>query len=318
MSKPSEVHVNKVLENILIANLQDQTDFVAGNVFSFVPVDFESGTFFKYDIADTSRREVKERAPSTESVGVDWIPSTDTYTCKEYMVHHDVDDRVAANADVGMEDRTSTGLLLTEQMLLEFELLFAAGFFTTGIWTGSTTGTDFDPAVAWNNSSGVPITNVRTQMAFMKKNTKKRPNCLVVSTDVHNALMDNAQVIALMPTTDWRIPTEADLAKAFGVEKYIVAGASYNSAAKGATLAMTDIFGSAQALLCYVNPAMSRMTPRAGAIFVPINYGGNNYGIKAWEYYIDRIHSTRYEHGMLGSMKLVSSVLGCFFTGLLS
>lgn len=318
MPKPSEVHTSRAMENILIANLQEQQDFVAGNVFPFVPVDNESGTYYIYDIGDTARNEVKERAPSTESVGIDWVPTTDTFTCKEYMVHHDVDDRVANNADAGMEQRESVGLLLTEQMLTFFELVFAATYYQTSTWTGSSTGADITPSIKWDNASGVPVTNVRAQAAAMKRKTKKRPNVFITTPDVDAVLRENAQVIAMMPSTSWKDPTNADMAKLFQVEKYIVAEASYNSAAKGAATSMANIYGGDHALLCYANPAPSRFAPSAGYCFIPTTYGGNNWGLKAWEYYIDTIHSTRYEHGMLGAMKLVAATMGVFFDGVLT
>ena len=318
MPKPSDVHISRALENILVANLQEQTDYVAGNVFPFVPCDYESGDYYIYDIADTARLEVKERAPSTESAGIDWIPTTDSFSCKEHMVHHDVDDRVANNADAGMEQRDSVGMLLTEQMLSFLDYLFAAEFFAVSKWTGSTTGSDIDPSTAWNNASGTPVSDVRAQASYMKRRTKKRPNCLVVSPDVHDALLTNVEVLSLLPSTSWQIPTNMDLAKAFDVQKYVVAGASYNAAAKGATTDMENIFGSEQALLCYSAPAPAKFAPSAGYCFVPRSYGGNKYGVKAWEYYISQIHSTRYEHGMLQAMKQVSSVLGCFFYDVLS
>ena len=62
----SNVHVDAVLTNISIAYMQDQSNFIASQVFPEVPVDKQSDKFFVFDKNSWFRDEAQKRAPGTE------------------------------------------------------------------------------------------------------------------------------------------------------------------------------------------------------------------------------------------------------------
>ena len=60
-----DVHVNRPLTNLSIGFVQDQSDFVAGQVFPSIPVNNRSDVYFVYNRGDFLRNNMQKRAPGT-------------------------------------------------------------------------------------------------------------------------------------------------------------------------------------------------------------------------------------------------------------
>jgi hypothetical protein len=313
MPRPSDVHINTALENIIVAYLQNQSEFVAPLVFPIVPVDKESGIFFKFAIGDLLRDVAQERADATESMGIDWIPTQDTYSCKEYALHHDLGERTRANDDVGVTDDKARAMFLTHFNLIKLDRLFAANYFTTGIWTGSTTATDLTVGTKWDAASSTPVDDVLAQKESVKLKTGFEPNIMVVTPDTHRALKSNADITGRLAYTERKIVTRQDMANIFEVDKYVVANAVHNASAS-ATPANAFIFGSQKALLAYAPASPSRYVPAGGYIFADKAFGGNEFGLRMWQYDIQTLRANRIEQSFMVDMKLVSAMCGAFWT----
>ncbi|MFW6202593.1 MAG: hypothetical protein ACOC8B_08440, partial [Gemmatimonadota bacterium] len=116
-----DVHVDAALTNYSSAFIQDAENFVAGRVFAPIPVQHKSDKYFKYDIGDWFRREVKVRAPGTEAPTGGWRLSTDTYIAERYSIADDVDHDQVENADAAIRPFRDATDYVTEQLLLERE-----------------------------------------------------------------------------------------------------------------------------------------------------------------------------------------------------
>ena len=152
----SDVHINKPLTNISEAYLQSTDAFIGRKVFPTVPVEKRSDLYFSYDKADFNRDEFSLRAPGAESRLANFNLSTTPYVCDVWSLGVDLDDQTLANADAPLNLEADTTKFLMNKLLISIEKQFVTNFFTTGKWTGSSTGSDVT-TFAWKGSAQDPI-----------------------------------------------------------------------------------------------------------------------------------------------------------------
>lgn len=319
----SQVHVNRPLTNISVAFVQESTGFVARKVFPAIPVQKASDSFFTYPRGNWFRDEMKLRAPGTESAGGGYPITTDTYTTKKWALHKDVADEIRDNADDPINLDREAALWLTQMGLIRQEREWASKYFTTGVWTGSTSGSDIVPSTKWDNASGNPVRDVRAQMRSAQKKTGGlRPNKLVVTGIVDDALRENEDIkdrIRYVVKVEQREFTNADMAALFGIEEYLVCEAVYNSAKENATPSMNFIMGGDQAALFYAPRSAGLMTPSAGYTFDWVGHvGAGEQGQTISTIRADLLKADRHEIEMAFDMKVVASDCGVFFDDVLT
>lgn len=316
---PSDVHVNAPLTNISVAFMQDQKEFIASKVFPNVPVMKQSDRYFEYEKGNWFRTEAKPRGLSQESAGSGFeIDNTPSYNAIVQALHKDIDDQLRANADAPLNMDRDASEFVTRGMLLRREKDWASKYFITGLWTGTTSGTDITPSVLWDASGSIPIANIRAQMTAMKKKTGYKPNKFVLAEDVWTALQDNADFLDRIAITQRKIVTTELLASVLGIEEVLIAGAIENTAIEGAADAMDFVF-TKDALLLYAAPRPSIMLPTAGYTFSWTGYlGASTEGLRILRFRIDTIKSDRVEGEMAYDQKVVAADLGAFFDGTIS
>lgn len=316
----SDVFVNELLTNILIAYLQDKGEYVASNTFPTVPVEKQSAIYPVYPRDAWFRDEAQERAPGAESAGGGFTTDlTNTYNCRVIAYHQDVPDQVRANQQPPINLDRDASEFVARKILLKREIDFAAKFLTTGLWTGSSTGTDIVPGTKWDNASGTPIEDVMKQKEAMRTKTGFRPNVMVVAPLVDVALKNNDDIIDRYKHTQKGIITNDLLAGAFGVDKYLVAGGIKNTAKEGATRVMADIMTTEQVLLAYAAPRPSILLPSAGYNFSWTGLLGNgSYEGVMREFRREKLRSDRFEGESAYDQKLVAADLGVYFNDTLT
>jgi hypothetical protein len=314
----SDVHVNIPLSNMSIAYLQDLKGFVGTRFFPNIPSMQQSNRYYVYPKGDWFRAEAKVRPPSTESAGSGWrLENTATYFCDVLAIHKDVDDQIRANQDPIIDMDRDAMLWVTQQLALKRDIDFMANFFSTSLWTGSTTGGDITPGTLWSASGSVPIKDIRTQMTAMLKKTGYKPNKLLLGAETWTALQDNADFIDRVEggSTNGN-PAEVNLellARILGLQEVMVAEAVQNTAKEGAADAMSFVAGK-HALLAYVNPNPSPMTASAGYTFSWSGlFGAGAEGQRISRIRMDHLRSDRIEGEMAYDQKIVAADLGCFF-----
>ena len=310
----SDVHVNRPLTNVSIAFRQERKDFVADEVFPSVPVEKQSDLYFTYDRSYFYRNEMKPRAPSTESEGSGWAVATDSYACTVDALHKDIDDQIRANSDAPINmDRDATEFL-SLQALLNEEIKWAAKYFTSGVWLGSSTGTDITPSTLWDADGGDPIGDIDLQKEAVKSQTGYTPVTLVLGATTFRGIKNNADVIDRIKYTQKGVITRDMLAGLFEVDKVLVCGAVQNSAAEGLTASYDFICGSNDALLVYAAPRPSLMLPSGGYTFTWKGFlGSGPAGQRISRFRMEHLKSDRVEIEQAFDQKLVSAVMGAFF-----
>lgn len=315
-----DVHVNVPLTNISIAFMQQAQNFVAGRVFPVVPVQHQGNRYYTYLRDSWNRDQARKRAPGTESAGSGWdVDNTNTYFCDPYAIHKDVDDQIRANADSVINlDRDAT-MWVTQQLLIRRDKLWASEFFTTGVWTGSTTGGDITPATLWDAAGGTPISDITAQIVSVQKKTGFKPQKLVLGMEVMDAVRNNASVLDRIKYTQRGIVTEDILAAVLGVEEVMSAASIENTAAEGATEASDFIVGAKNALLVYAAPSPSLLSPSGGYTFSWTGYlGAGPQGNRIKRFRMEHLSSDRVEGEIALDEKLIAPELGVFFSGAVS
>lgn len=318
MPRPTanQVHVNRPLTDLSVAYAQARSEFVWNQAFPQVMVDNKSDDFYVYSKDDWFRDEARERAPGTESSGSGFGLVTNTYSCKRFAHHKDVDDDTRDNADAGIDlDRDAAGFVV-DKLWLKQEKRWAANFFTTGIWGLDLTGVAAAPVgnqfVQWDQTGSDPVTDVDTFGIRMRRLTGQRPNLIVVGPEVFVALKNNAAVLDRIKYTERAIVTEDLLASMFGVKKFLVAFGSENTAAEGAAASFSFLFGK-RLLLAYSAERPGLKTPSAGYTFTWKRQGGGANGLRFKTFRMEQIESDRNEGDISTDPKLVAADLGIMF-----
>jgi len=323
MSQPTQrsVHVNRPLTNISIAFMNRREDFIADKVFPTIPVSKQSDLYYIYNKDAWFRSDAKKRGPGQESAGSGYEMTTGQYFADVWALHKDVADQERANTDEPLDaDRDATEFVM-EQILLRKEREWAAKYFTTGLWTGSTTATDITVSPLWDATGSDPIKNIRLQARSMKRKTGRKPNVLIVSGSVDDALRDNAAVLnrisgGALPGNPAMVTPQL-LAMAFDVEKYVVAEAIHNTSKEGQAFVGAEIFGK-HALLMYAEQSPGIRKPSAGYTFTWSGLLGGAAGVQMSKFRMEHLKSDRVEAEAAFDQKLIAADLGVFFASVIS
>jgi len=321
----SDLHVNAPLTSVSVAYIQDSKRFLATRVFPKVKVEKQSDLYWKYSKSDWRRTDVQRRAPSTESPGVGWNVTTDSYFAHVYAVHKDIDDQLRANADSNFNLDSDATKFLTNQMLLKRDIDWASKYFTNGVWATEYTGVASGPTtgqfVQWNSATSDPLANTTDWgLAFDELNGFEF-NKMVVGTDVWKALKNHPAILDRIKYTQKGVITEDLVASFFGVDELIIAKATKASgpqipdaAAQDAAASYSRIVNKKSVLFCYAPPSPSLLTPSAGYTFVWNGYlgSGGGEGVRIKNFRMEPIASDRIEAEMTYDQKIVSPDMGVY------
>lgn len=316
MAQPTatDVHVDAVLTNISVAYIQQQSAFVATEVFPVVPVAKQTDKYFTYTKADWFRDEAQLRPPATESAGSGYGVSTATYSCDVYAIHKDVDNQVAKNSDSPLDPYGDAARFVAQRLYLRQEKKWQADAFAASIW-----GTDVTPTNLWSNyATSDPISDVETGKRTILSNTGFLPNTFVMGYQVWEKLMHHPDLVDRIKYSGGRTVTTEVVAQLFGLERVIVCMAVENTAAEGETASYSFVHGK-HALLCYVNRTPGLLAPSAGYTFVwrDISQGlGTDLAIRRID--MPWLDAIRVEGQVAFDNKIVATDLGYFFNGAVS
>ena len=301
MLTPSMVHIDVPLQNFSVAYAQKQTSFIADKIFPVVGVDKQSDKFWVFDKNQMRQRApVKQLAPRTEVERIGIQLSKDSYFAEVYGLGMDFDEQTIANEDAALGLRQQGVETLTEQMLHFREDQFIQHFLMDHTkWNTLVANEQFTP---FGDTETDPVeTMLKLMTEFYKKSGGYKPNTLVLSQDVRNALLLNVKIkeriqYAGSPTNP-AIATDQTLAAILGVERIFVPDLLINDTDPtykepkqddnflevpelDANNDNVDYVYQNTAFLCHTPASAGPRTPAAGVIFawnsIP---GANNLGI---------------------------------------
>lgn len=320
MPKMQDAHIDRALTNISVSYLQDASAFIADKVFPIVPVKRQSDVYFQYSKADFMRDEAQVRGAGTESAGGDYgVEAQEPYYCRKHAFHKDVTEEERANYDEPLDADKDATDFVSQKMLIRREMQWASNFFKSGIWgrdiEGVADGATGNQAIKWDLATSNPIKDITEAGVKMAGETSYKPNTLVLSPYVFNALKNHEDILDRIKYTQKGIVTTDLLATLFEVEHVYVAWSVVNSAAKGAAAAVDFIMGK-HALLCYSNPRPALRKPSAGYIFAWTGLeGAGAYGNRIVRLPMDMLGlgTERIEGEMAFDAKQICKDMGVFF-----
>lgn len=308
-----------------------QGEFIADQVFPIIPVQKKVSNYFTFDQDSWYRSEVQERAPGTPSVGGGWnVSESALYNCRVYAIHKDVDDQTRAeqeaNGLINVDDVST--MWVTRQLLLKRELLWAATYFTTGVWANDLTGVAASPTTGqflqWDNANSTPIDDVGAQIDAMQEATGLRPNTLVLPPRVRRAIRRNPQFLdlakAIATHTGEAMVMDSLIAEAFEVDRILTPLAVVNTAKEGAARAMSSIYSKSALLVHTPDPGNeSLQTPSGGYMFTWNGYleDGGFAGNRVVTFRMNENESDRIEGSMAFDMRLTARDLGVYFSSVI-
>lgn len=320
MAQPtaSDVFVNLPLTTLSVAYMQQATDFVATQVFPVVPSDLQGHSFFKWNRDDFYRIAAQVRTPGSESAGSGIDLTTDNFFCQPYAIHKDIDDQTLATQVSPLNLEATSTKWVTLQLMLKREAVWMTNFFGTGIWTGSTTGSDITPSVKWSAAGSTPVEDVEAQRWNVKQNTGYMPNKLVITPDVFQNLRNHAEILDRVKYVQKGVITTDLLAEVFDVDQVLIASSTKaTSDEKAASATYSFLAGSGQALLAYSAPAPGLDVPSAGYTFAWTGYtGAGAEGNRIKSFRVEIRESTRIEGTLAIDPHVVAADMGAFFTSL--
>ncbi len=321
---PAQMHVNRPLTEISIAWFQNNDNYVAPKVFPEVPVQKQSDLYYEYDKGDLLRSEARARPPATESAGRGYrVDATGTYFCNPTAVHQMVDDQQRANADSPLDPDRDATEVVSQDLAIKRERDWVSGFFGTGIWTGTTTGSDVTPSVKWDAGGSVPIDDMDAEIEAVHSRTGFEANFIVIPKKVWHVLKNHSQFLdRVKGGATSNMPAKVrpmQLGEILEIPNVVIAKAIHNTAKEAATDVIAPIVAS-NVLIGYANPSPGLRKPSAGYIFTWKNYlgaaGPNGQVMKRFR--MDELEADRVEGSMAFDMKVVASELGALLTSVLT
>ena len=270
MPTMQNAHIDRALTNTSVAFMQDASAFIADKVFPIVKVKRQSDVFYVYNKGDFMRDEAQVRGAGTESAGGDYgVEASDPYYCRKHAFHKDVTPEERANYDEPLDADTDSTEFVSQKMLIRREMEWASKFFKAGVWgeeiEGAATAST-GKVVYWDEATSDPIGDITKASVKMASETGYKPNTLVLSPFVFNALKNHEDILDRIKYTQKGIVTADLLATLFEVDNVYVAWGVVNTAAKGNEDNVGFIMGK-HALLCYSAPSPALKKPSAGYIF---------------------------------------------------
>jgi len=322
---PSQMHVDRYLTTLSVAFVQKSRNFVADKVFPVVPVAMQSDKYPVYDRGYFFRDEVGVRPLGGEAPRAGYKITNKTYVAEEYALAHTIDDRVRANADKPLNPDRAAMRLLTTQFMIHRDRQWTDGYFKTGVWTTDLTGVSASPTAGqflqFDQTGSDPIGLIDQQKDTIAEATGYEPNVLVLGRKVYRTLRGHADIIDRVKYTQRGVVDTEILASLFGVERVVVPGAIYNTAAEGAADSFSFIVSSNDMLLVYAAPEPALEVPSAGYIFAwtgLIPGATNAFGGAFMRTRDEKAHSDYVEIRGAYDMHVVAPDLGVFFTSVVA
>ena len=322
------VHIDAPLTTISVAYMQDAKRFIADRVFPTVPVDKKSDKYFKYSKDAFFRDDAQLRAPATESAGGGYGVTTDSYSADVFAYHKDVDGQTRSNTDNPLDADRDAVTFVSHKMLIKREVQFLAKYFTTGIWTGSTTGSDLTPGTLWSAANSTPIEDVDAQIWNIAL-TGHFPNKFVLGTKVWQGLKNHAEILDRIKFTQRGILTTDLLASMLAPPEVpdfevLVASAVKDTAAEGQASSLAYMADSKDALLVYAAPNPGLQIVSGGYIFAWTGFlGAGAYGNAVYRFPMPQLGvsggvTERIEGEIAFDCKLVAADVGAYWNNVVS
>lgn len=241
MLDASQFQTRNAVEDYSIKFINEQTDFVAEEIFTPVIVPKTQTKKYQYDLSHL--REVETRASSKAAANkVDYGVFTSNLTTELHKLAGDVDPRDEINADAAVADMEfDQAENILSRILIKRERLM-----NTLVSTSSSYPTDLTSSLGgtatWAVAGGDPEADAKTAHAAIHARCGKKANALALSYTGYLTLRTSPALRDRVKYTKGMAISDDDLKSLLMVDYIHVCKARYNSAIEGATDSLAEIW----------------------------------------------------------------------------
>lgn len=221
----------------------------------------KSDKYYKFKKSHLNKVD-DETSPGSAPRRIIWeIDSTPTYVCNYHKLESTLPDELKENTDppINADKRTTEDLLRVH--LLGHASRVQALFYTKYAGGQAVSGNQ------WDDTGGACTTiedDIDAAIENVKTNFGTPPNTIIMNDQTYTHLKKNATLRTLWKYVTGSIGEVLDVRKMFAamfdLKNFLVAGAMYNSANKGATEVLSRLWGK-NAYLAYIEPSPALMSP---------------------------------------------------------
>lgn len=304
MPTVNKVHYDKYLTNISIG--YENEAFIADQIFLPVDVNKQSDKYYVFGYEQFKQHDDR-RSPGTESNEINWTFSDDSYYCEGHALSTFIPDEEYENADEYIVDELEANSteLITEGIRLNKEIDAADKLTDPNLIDA---GLSHAVTNKWNDytSDSNPQLEIEEGKKKLHQKSGLRPNTLVVSEPVYQALKFHPKLITILGVNALQMLTHEMLETILGV-RILVGRALKDSNPTSKitpTPALNYVWG-ANAVLCYIAPrAVGRKTRTAALSFQWTRRDRGAVGVRRW--YEEAKQATKIEAEHWYDQKIIS------------
>lgn len=299
-----------IATRVMLAYRQNLTAYAARRVLAPVAINTPEGKYRKLDRNFFFSDGLLRRAPGDTFSKSGYNVEATPFVTKQWGLEHAIPTEHDAASVLPLSLHQLAGEFLASRSANRHEREFAQKFMANnGAWANSSSPTD------WDDSGGLPITNVQTAITTIEGATGTRPNSILMAGRVYDALLNNPEILARMQYTVTRTQENvaALIGSILGVDNVYVSRASYNSAPDGLPPVITPIFPDS-ALVFYHNPTAGEFGLTAMKEFYWPGGGGQGDVTVYWD---QASRSYVHQHAEQWHMELIAPDLGYLFYGII-
>ena len=278
MATNDKVTFNRLITDKAEGLMEDTRDFVAMRAFGVATVNKRVGEYPVFKIADLYRNSLRKRAVGSQYAETGTDLELRAFACEDYGVEEPIPYETMQEMGEGYKQQIADKLMIDAYR--NYEDVVCGFAFNEANWTKVMTGaaaTNFELNQFAKFSDGANNISelFREFKDLVKKECGRKPNTALMTSDVMDALLENAFIRDLIATTRDQIIDEMFLAKVLGLDNIYVTEAIVNKA--GLDGKNMDYLYKGTCLLYWDGQAgRNSITAPCAMKVVRLNYGDTN------------------------------------------
>jgi hypothetical protein len=270
---PNDFHIDVPLTNFIQGLYNPAMPPIARKLFSVVPVNFQSGLYYKINTGSWYRDRARPRPLTGGPEYVNYGTSTATYWAEEYILGHRIDDRVRANQNIPWVLDQAGARMLTLAMQIRESVYWASAFFKTGVWgydvasvtSGAVPGTSI---LRYDQPGSNPVTDIWYWKERMQGANGFTPNVLAVGNKVWTNWINHPVFVTRLQYTSAAAVTVDMMKNLMGLDDIVPLPNVYNTSLEGQSDSFSYITAPDGMWLGYRGPSatLDASSPTAGII----------------------------------------------------
>lgn len=206
-----DLHIDQVLTNYVVG--RRPPGYIADQLVPILPVSKQSDVYYVKNYKENIQwtPNLDRMAPGAKAKEVFWTVSSDTYYAEKFGLGTFWTTEDEVNADEALQYDMESAELVTDRLLLSYEMRIAQIADTA-----ANVATTTHVATAWSNTTGSrPYSDFLNEVENFRQRTMLRPNVIVCPEQVAAKLRRSDEIRDLLFGDRGGVPTNEQLASLF-------------------------------------------------------------------------------------------------------